>query len=100
MTDLSPLGVFAAAFLLSGFAGLAALLRLGRAVTWWAALTYFLNCGLLGLGLGLLWYAQFRDNVYALVGLCVLAGLGGMATLEVVVGKIRKWLNGRNGDHP
>ncbi len=49
-----------------------------------------LNSGMLGLGIGLLWYTKFSDNLYFLVGICLMAGLGGMTTVEFFLAFIRK----------
>ena len=96
-------GIFAGAFAVSALAGLAALLRSDAVViTRKSVAAYTLNAGVLGLGLCMLWYARFHDNVYSLIGVCVLAGLGGMATIDVVVQTVWKRLGGkeREGDIP
>ncbi len=86
----SSLWVFASAFLVSAFAGLAALLRSGHKLCVVKIVSSLLNSGLLGLGISLLWYTKFQDNLYFLVGMCVLAGLGGMTTVDFVVMLYRK----------
>lgn len=94
--------VFGCAFFVSAFAGLAALLRSTTALTWKSAATAISNSGVLGLGISLLWYAKFQDNIYALIGVCVIAGLGGMTTIDFVLNSIRKGgfsvKLGQNGD--
>jgi hypothetical protein len=82
--------VFLAAFAVSALAGMANLLRGNVPVTLKAVASYSLNSGMLGLGVALLWYSQFRENIHFLVGLCVLAGLGGMATVDFATGGVRK----------
>jgi hypothetical protein len=82
--------IFASAFAVSALAGLASLLRSDKPVTWKSATSHASNCGILGLGISLLWYSEFKDNAQFLVGLCVLAGLGGMATVELFVELGRK----------
>lgn len=81
----SPLWVFISAFGVSSFAGLASLLRSGLPLTRKSVASHMLNSGVLGLGISLLWYSKMRDNVHFLVGLCVLAGLGGMASVDMFV---------------
>lgn len=49
-----------------------------------------MNSGILGLGIALLWYAKYQDNVYFLIGLCLIAGLGGQATIDLVLDTIKK----------
>jgi hypothetical protein len=85
------LGVFMSAFAVSAFAGLAALLRSGSKLGWIPVCNALLNSGFLGLGISLLWYTQFKDDLYFLVGVCVLAGLGGMTTVDLVL----QWFRSR-----
>lgn len=87
---VSPIGVFAASFCLSGFAGLAALLRSGKPLNLLNVFSSLLNSGLLGLAMAMVWYMRFQENIYFLVGVCVLAGLGGMTTVDLVLTAIRK----------
>ena len=84
-----PLILFAASFGLASCAGLAALLRSGRPPTALQVASAMLNGGLLGLGLALLWYERFRDNLYALVGMTVLAGMGGASFLDLALALAR-----------
>jgi len=87
---ISPLGVFLASFGVSALAGLAALLRSGKPLTILGLLSAILNSGLLGLGICLLWFTKFQDNIYFLVGVCVMAGLGGMTTIDFALTALRK----------
>jgi hypothetical protein len=82
---LNPIYVFVSAFGVSSFAGLAALLRGGKQVTIIAVLSAVLNSGLLGLAIALVWYNKFQDNVYFLIGICVLAGLGGATLVDFFI---------------
>ncbi len=88
---LEGIFVFVAAFLVSAFAGLAALLRSPSPLTIRSAVTSFLNCGSMGLAVSLVWYSQFKDNPYVLVGMCGMAGLGGLATVEWLVESLKKF---------
>ncbi len=88
---LSPIGVFVASFGVSAFAGLAALLRSGVPLNWKVASTSLLNSGCLGLGIALVWYNAYQDNIYFLVGVCLLSGLGGMTTIEFVLDAVRRF---------
>jgi len=90
MDAISPTGVFLSAFAVSALAGLAALLRSTNKLTVLAVISAILNSGLMGLGISLLWYTKFQDNIYFLIGICVLAGLGGMTTVDFVLTAIRK----------
>lgn len=85
-----PVGVFVSAFLVAAFSGLAALLRSTEKVTVKGVLSAILNSGMLGAGIALLWYTQYQDNVYFLVGVCLLSGLGGMATVDFVLTIFRR----------
>lgn len=84
---IEPLQVFLSAFGLSSFAGLAELLRSGRPVTWRNLLSATTNSGLIGLALGLVWYHYFlgQGNVYFLIGVCILAGLGGATMVDFIL---------------
>jgi hypothetical protein len=84
-SGLNPLYVFVSAFGVSSFAGLAALLRAGKGVNGIAVLSALLNSGMLGLAIALVWYHKFQDNIYFLIGICVLAGLGGATLVDFVV---------------
>ena len=86
----SPLGVFAAAFAVSMTAGIAAYLRSTKPITFLAIITAGLNSGLLGLAIALLWYQKFQDNIYFLVGICVVTGLSGAAGLDFILTAIQK----------
>lgn len=86
--------ILVSAFLISACAGLASLLRSGSPLGGMRILSATLNSGLLGLGICLVWYSRFQDNLYFLVGVCVMAGLGGMATVEYTLAALRKgWLH-------
>ena len=87
---LSPFGVFVASTLVAGLSGLATLLRSATPLTTKLVVSSLLNSGMLGLGISLIWYARFADNTAFLVGICVLSGLGGMASIDVVLAALRK----------
>jgi multisubunit Na+/H+ antiporter MnhG subunit len=84
---------FVAAAALSALAGLAALLRSDRPLTRKLVAATLLNSGLMGLGLSLFWYVLFRDNLYCLVGMCVLFALGGMGSVDIAVAAAQKKFN-------
>lgn len=87
---MNPLWVFISAFGVSSFAGLASLLRAGKQVNALAVFSAILNSGMLGLGIALVWYTKFQDNIYFLIGVCVLAGLGGVTVIDFVI----EWAKG------
>jgi hypothetical protein len=94
---MSPLEVFISCFAISSFAGLAALLRSGKALTWRIIVAAFLYSGIFGLVIGLLWYNYFggdnNNNIFFLIGVSGLAGLGGTSLLEFVVQGISNGFN-------
>jgi hypothetical protein len=92
---LSPLEVFVSCFSISSLAGLAALLRGGKPLTWRSVAATTLYSGIFGLVIGLLWYNYFGgdNNVYFLIGVSGLAGLGGTSLLEFVVQGISNGFN-------
>lgn len=82
---ISPLNVLISAFGVSSFAGLAALLRAGKKVNVGAVVSAMLNSGMMGLAIASLWYTKFQDNIYFLIGICILAGLGGATLVEFAI---------------
>jgi hypothetical protein len=84
MAPLNPLYVFITAFIIAGLGGLAALLRSKNVITWRTALSALLSSGLMGLTAALLWYNYFegQKNIYFLLGLCGLMGLGGVTVID------------------
>ena len=81
-----PIWVFLSAFGVSAFAGLATYLRFSRKMTWIGLLSALLNAGCLGLAISLMWYQHYRksENVYGLIGICVLAGMGGSTVSDIL----------------
>ena len=81
------LSVFAAAFGVSAFAGLATLLRFSRKLSKLAVVSSMLNAGFLGLAISLIWYQNFQReaNIHGLIGICVLAGMGGSTLTDVLI---------------
>jgi len=81
------LSIFAGAFGVAAFAGLATLLRFARKLSKLAVVSAMLNAGFLGLAIALLWYQNYKDaeNIYGLIGICVLAGMGGSTLTDVLI---------------
>lgn len=82
---LGPLQTFLSAVAVSSFAGLAALLRSNKEITLRSVLTAIIYSGTMGLTIALLWFNYGRDNVYFLLGVCALAGIGGTSLLDFIV---------------
>lgn len=80
-----PIWVFLSAFGVSSFAGLATYLRFSRKMTLLGLLSAILNAGCMGLAISLIWYQHYRktENVYGLIGICVLAGMGGSTITDI-----------------
>jgi len=89
MTDdtFHALSVFLSAFGAASFAGLATLLRFAKKLSKLSVVSAMLNAGFLGLAIALLWYQNYRqaENVYGLIGVCVLAGMGGSTLTDLVI---------------
>lgn len=81
------LAVFASAFGVAAFAGLATFLRFARKLSKLALISAMLNAGFLGLAVALLWYQNYRnaENVSGLIGICVLAGMGGSTVTDILI---------------
>jgi hypothetical protein len=89
---ITPLQVFMACFGLASLGGLTALLRSGRPLTVRTLTAAVLYSGLMGVIIGLVWYNYFdgQNNVFFLMGVSGLAGLGGTTLLDFVVQLISK----------
>lgn len=48
-----------------------------------------LNTGLCGLAISMIWYYKFKDQIYILVGFCILIGLMGPMGVEWILAKLR-----------
>ncbi|WP_353208337.1 hypothetical protein [Sphingorhabdus sp.] len=84
---LQAAAVFGSAFGAAAFAGLATLLRFARRLSKLAVVSAMLNAGFLGLAIALIWYQNYRkaENVYGLIGICVLAGMGGSTLTDLAI---------------
>lgn len=80
-----PIWVFLSAFGVSSFAGLATYLRFSRKLALLSFLSAVMNAGCMGLAIALIWYQHYRksENVYGLIGICVLAGMGGSTVTDI-----------------
>lgn len=81
------LSVFVSAFGVSSFAGLATLLRFSKKLSKLAVVSAMLNAGFLGLAISLIWYQNFQKaaNIHGLIGICVLAGMGGSTITDLLI---------------
>ena len=82
---LDPVTLFVTAFTISAMAGVAALLRTNKSLTIRIVASAALNSGALGMGIALVLFTVFKENTWFLLGLCLLAGLGGMTFLGIVL---------------
>lgn len=83
---LTPLQVFLLCFGISSLAGIAALLRSNKQLTARTIASASLYSGLFGLVIGLIWYNYFAPtNLFFLIGVSGLAGLGGVSLLDVLL---------------
>ncbi|NDC10656.1 MAG: hypothetical protein EBZ75_15230, partial [Oxalobacteraceae bacterium] len=71
----------------ASFAGLATLLRFAKKLSKLSVVSAMLNAGFLGLAIALLWYQNYRkaENVYGLIGICVIAGMGGGTLTDLLI---------------
>ena len=91
-TQLDPLWLFILAFMIAALAGVATVLRTVERITFRVILTAILNSGALGLCIALILFTWCKDNTWFLLGLCLLAGLGGMTALGFVLMVVRTFL--------
>lgn len=87
-----------AAFFGSSFSGLATHLRSGSPLTTRMVLAAVLNSGLVGLIVALMGYKTFQDNLTYLLGLSLLAGIGGATLLDFMVALLKRRMGILSGD--
>lgn len=89
---LEPIRVFISAFGIASVGGLAALLRSNKPITWRTVLSATLYSGMFGLVIALLWYNYFdgQGNIYFLLGVSGLAGIGGTTVLDFLITTLKK----------
>lgn len=75
---------FGSAFLIAAVAGVGCMLRSPQALNLRNCMSTILNSGTLGLIVALLLYDNHRDNLFLLLGGAGLAGIGGVAFVELV----------------
>lgn len=90
--EFDPLRIFLAAFTISSLGGLAALLRSKRDITWRIGISASLYSGLMGLIIALLWYNYYDGdgNMYFLLGISGLAGIGGTTVVDFIIQVLKK----------
>lgn len=87
MAQIGPLWVFVSAFLISALGGLAGLLRSTQPIHARTLAAATLYSGVMGLIIALLWYNHFEGlgNVYFLLGISGLAGIGGVSFVDLII---------------
>lgn len=88
-----PLKVMAIISALNALAGFASLLRSGEEVTFRSVLTSTLNSSLIGLAIALLWWQKYGGedtSIYFLMGVSLMAGLGGNTTFYFITEMIKR----------
>jgi hypothetical protein len=88
---LTPIQVFLSCFTVASLGGFFSHLRSKKPLSLRNTIALTFYSGLVGLVIGLLWYNYFAPgNLYFLIGVSGLAGLGGTTLLDVVVNVISK----------
>jgi hypothetical protein len=82
----NPILVVLSAFAISSFGGVAAALRSREDLDWRRLLGAAMYSGAIGLIVCLLWYNFFdgQDNIFFLLGISGLAGIGGANVLDIL----------------
>lgn len=94
--EITPLQVFAGCLTVSSLAGLAALLRSKKSLTWRNVIATCLYSGVFGLIYGLIAFNYFGgkdQNYFFLIGSSGFVGLGGASLLDFVVNGILHGFN-------
>jgi len=87
-----PPTVFTATFAISSLAGLAQLLRSGKELSRRNILSAMLNSGIFGLVIALVWWEKYSvepQGIWFLMGVSLMAGLGGVTLLDFAIEMIR-----------
>lgn len=94
MQERDPYTLFTMSYLLSSFAGLAALLRSGIPLSWRLVISAFLNSGLFGVAVAMIWTELYGEIKYPwfMLGVSILAGLGGTSLVDFAFQLIRESL--------
>jgi hypothetical protein len=88
--ELSPLEVFLSCFTISALGGFFSLLRSERPISLRSCCAATFYSGVIGLVIGLLWYNYWADtNIFFLIGVSGLAGLGGLSLSDLVIKLLR-----------
>lgn len=84
MQDQNPYSLFGLTFGISSVAGLAALLRSKQQLNPRLVISAFLNAGLFGTGVAMVWYENYggKSHPWFMMGISLLAGLGGTTLLD------------------
>ncbi len=83
---LTPLQVLLSCFTISALGGFFSYLRSDRKFELRYAAAAMFYSGITGLVIGLLWYTWFApDNMFFLIGVSGLAGLGGSTAIDIVL---------------
>jgi len=91
--------LFSLIFAGGSIGGLSALLRSNKRLTLRSVTSAMLNSGIMSLVISLIWWNNYREtNLYFLVGVSILAGLGGATTLDFAVLYVRKRLGIQGSD--
>lgn len=85
----SPIIVFVCASLFSIFGGIAYIYRTKEIIKLRDIISSSLNTGLCGLALAMIWYYKFADQIYILMGLCILVSLMGSAGVDWILTKFK-----------
>ncbi len=86
-----PLRVLASAFAISSLGGLASLLQSDKQLSVRSVLAAVLYSGVTGLIIALIWYTNYRnDNLYFLLGVSGLAGVGGTTMIDFAIQAVKK----------
>ena len=97
--DLSPVQVFISCFTIASLAGFFTHLRGSKPLRLREVLSVTFYTGLFGLVIGLMWHNYFAPgNLYFLIGISGLAGLGGTTMLNTIIKAVQKMTFNLPGD--
>lgn len=98
MNKYDPYLQFLATFSVSSFAGLAALLRSGEKLNFRVVASAMLNSGFLGLVIFMCWGGGgAAGNIWALMGISILAGLGGNTAIDFALSLFKSIVQAKYG---
>ena len=87
--ELTNISVFVLSTVLSILAGFGYIVRNNEELKLRMFINSAINNGLCGLAISMIWIYKFREQIYILVGFCIIIGLMGQAGVDFILNKFK-----------